>query len=160
MEITVKLKHLRVTARKAREVVDLIRGKTAADAKVLLSFATRKSALPVLKLLNSAVASAKHDFQINEENLYVVKTTVDEGPTLKRWHAMSRGRAYPIMKRSAHITIVLSEINTVKENSAKNNKKPSEEKTKITVAKNKKNQITAAKLRSAKKPRIKNPKSK
>ena len=110
MQITVKLNHLRVTARKAREVVDLIRGKTAVDAKVLLSFATRKSAVPVLKLLNSAVASAKHDFQVEEENLYVSKTTVDEGPTLKRSFPMSRGRAYPIMKRSAHITIVLSEI--------------------------------------------------
>jgi len=119
MEVTVKLKHLRVTARKAREVVDLIRGKTAVDAKVLLSFATRKSAVPILKLLNSATASAKHNFQIDEENLYVLKTTVDEGPTLKRWHAMSRGRAYPIMKRSAHITIVLSEINPIKEEDAK-----------------------------------------
>src|SRR3990167_4430637 len=101
MEVTVKLKHLRVTARKAREVVDLIRGKTAVDAKVLLSFATRKSAVPILKLLNSATASAKHDFQIDEKNLYISKATVDEGPTLKRWHAMSRGRAYPIMKRSS-----------------------------------------------------------
>lgn len=113
MQVTVKLNHLRVTARKAREVVDLIRGKTAVDAKVLLSFATRKSAVPVLKLLNSAVASAKHDFQVEEENLFVSKTTVDEGPTLKRSHPMSRGRAYPIMKRSAHITIVLSEINKI-----------------------------------------------
>lgn len=113
MQVIVKLNHLRVTARKAREVVDLIRGKTATDAKVLLSFATRKSATPILKLLNSAVASAKNDFHIEEENLFVSKTMVDEGPTLKRWHAMSRGRAYPIMKRSAHITIVLSEINPI-----------------------------------------------
>ena len=111
MQVTVKLNHLRVTARKAREVVDLIRGKTAVDAKVLLSFAVRKSAVSVLKLLDSAIASAKHDFQIEKENLYVSKTTVDEGPTLKRSHSMSRGRAYPIMKRSSHITIVLSEIN-------------------------------------------------
>src|SRR3989344_8967073 len=122
MEVIVKLKHLRVTARKAREVVDLIRGKTAVDAKVLLSFATRKSAVPVLKLLNSAVASAKHDFQVEEENLFVSKTTVDEGPTLKRSHAMSRGRAYPIMKRSAHITIVLSEIKVKQKNQIKDKK--------------------------------------
>lgn len=114
MQVTAKLKHLRVTARKAREVVDLIRGKTAVDAKVLLSFATRKSAIPILKLLNSAIASAKHNFQIGEESLYVSKTSVDEGPTLKRSHAMSRGRAYPIMKRSAHITIILSEMSSKK----------------------------------------------
>ncbi|MBI1866194.1 MAG: 50S ribosomal protein L22 [Candidatus Staskawiczbacteria bacterium] len=141
MEITVKLNHLRVTARKAREVVDLIRGKTAVDAKVLLSFATRKSATPILKLLNSATASAKHDFQIGEENLYVSKTTVDEGPTLKRWHAMSRGRAYPIMKRSAHITIVLSEIRPVKEgpaNPPSGGKKLTETKTETTYKKQKK----------------------
>jgi len=111
MEITAKLKYLRVTARKAREVVDLIRGKKSGDAKSLLSFTVRKSAVPVLKLLNSAIASAKKDFQMDEENLFVSKATVDEGPTIKRWHAMSRGRAYPIMKRSSHITIVLSEIN-------------------------------------------------
>jgi large subunit ribosomal protein L22 len=116
MEIKVKLNHLRVTARKAREVVDLIRGKTAVEAKALLSFAVKRSAEPILKLLNSAVASAKHDFQIEEENLYVFKTMVDEGPTLKRSFPMSRGRAYPIMKRSSHITIILSEINQKKEN--------------------------------------------
>jgi large subunit ribosomal protein L22 len=116
MEVTVKLNHLRVTARKAREVVDLIRGKTATEAKVLLSFAARRSAEPILKLLNSAVASAKHDFQIEEENLFVSKTMVNEGPTLKRSFPMSRGRAYPIMKRSSHIIIVLSEINPKGEN--------------------------------------------
>src|SRR3989344_9615189 len=143
MQVTVKLNHLRVTARKAREVVDLIRGKTAVDAKVLLSFATRKSAAPILKLLNSATASAKHNFQIDEKNLYVSKTTVDEGPTLKRWHAMSRGRAYLIMKRSAHVTIVLSEISPKKEENTKEIKiikedKVRKEKAKKIVKKNKK----------------------
>jgi len=115
MQVTAKLKYLRVTARKTREVIDLIRDKTATEAKVLLSFALRKSAIPVLKLLNSAITSAKNDLSIDEENLYISKITVDEGPTLKRWHAMSRGRAYPIMKRSVHITIILSEINPKKE---------------------------------------------
>jgi len=129
MQVTAKLKHLRVAARKAREVADLIRGKSAADAKVLLSFATRKSAIPVLKLLNSAVASAKNQFQSGEENLYVSKITVDEGPTLKRSHPVSRGRAYPIMKRTSHITIVLSEINLDKD------KKPKKQKIKKTIIK-------------------------
>jgi large subunit ribosomal protein L22 len=150
MQITVKLNHLRVTARKAREVVDLIRGKTAIDAKVLLSFATRKSATPILKLLNSAVASAKHDFQMEEENLFVSKTMVDEGPTLKRWHAMSRGRAYPIMKRSAHITIVLSEINSIKEKPEVNNTKVKKTK---EVKETKVKEIKAKKKRTIKKPK-------
>jgi len=148
MQITVKLNHLRVTARKAREVVDLIRGKTATDAKVLLSFATRKSATPILKLLNSAVASAKHDFQVEEGNLFVSKTMVDEGPTLKRWHAMSRGRAYPIMKRSAHITIVLSEINPIKEKTENNNIKVKKIK---EVKETKVKEIKAKKKRTIKK---------
>ena len=132
MEITAKLNHLRVTARKAREVVDLIRGKTAIEAKALLSFAVRRSAEPILKLLNSAIASAKHNFQIEEGNLYVSKTMVDEGPTLKRSHPVSRGRAYPIMKRSSHITIILSEINQKEENkeTAKIKEKPDNNKIK------------------------------
>lgn len=123
MQVTVKLKHLRITARKVRQVVDLIRGKTAADAKVLLHFTARKSAAPILKLLNSAIAAAKHNFQIDEKNLYVLKAAVDEGPTLKRWHAMSRGRAYPIMKRSSHITIVLNEISPKKVQKSKSKMK-------------------------------------
>ncbi|MDO8486091.1 MAG: 50S ribosomal protein L22 [Candidatus Staskawiczbacteria bacterium] len=156
MQVTVKLKHLRVTARKAREVVDLIRGKKATDAKISLSFATRKSAVPILKLLNSAIASAKHDFQIQEDNLYVSKTTVDEGPTLKRWHAMSRGRAYPIMKRSSHITIILSEINPVKDNLTNDDNKLIKTKTEPKI---KKNKSVSLKQKPKTKRVIKNPKS-
>lgn len=142
MQVTVKLNHIRVTARKAREVVDLIRGKNVLTAIDLLNFATRKSAVPVLKLLNSAIASAKNDFHLNENNMFVSKITVDEGPTLKRWHPMSRGRAYPIMKRSAHITLVISEINPTSK-PTKNTKKEEQKivaekpKRKTTVKKSK-----------------------
>ncbi|MEK7658708.1 MAG: 50S ribosomal protein L22 [Patescibacteria group bacterium] len=122
MEIKVILRHLRISPRKAREVVDLVRGKNAAEAKTALEFAVKRASAPVLKLLNSAVASAKHDFQIDESNLFVSKITVDEGPTLKRWHAMSRGRAYPIMKRSSHITLVLGEINPTEKKETKTEK--------------------------------------
>lgn len=109
MEISVKLSNLRTSPRKVRQVIDLVRGKKAQEAQNLLSFTVNKSARPVLKLLNSAIASAKHDFQISEENLFVSKITVDEGPKLKRWHPMSRGRAYPIIKRTSHIVLVLSD---------------------------------------------------
>lgn len=109
MEVKATLRHLRISPRKAREVIDLARGKKAQEARTLLEFAIKRGALPVLKLLNSAVASAKHDFQIDESNLFVSKISVDEGPTLKRSHAMSRGRAYPIMKRTCHINLVLSD---------------------------------------------------
>ena len=112
MEIKVKLSNFRGAPRKVRQVVDLIRGKKAEEAVYVLSFTVNKSALPVLKLLNSAIASAKHNFQIDQSNLFISKITVDEGPKLKRWHPMSRGRAYPIEKRTSHIVLVLSEINS------------------------------------------------
>jgi large subunit ribosomal protein L22 len=110
MEIKVKLNNLRTSPRKVRQVVDLIRGKRASEAQSILLFTVNRSARPVLKLLNSAVASAKHEFHLEESNLFISKITVDEGPKLKRWHAMSRGRAYPIIKRSSHVALVLSDM--------------------------------------------------
>ena len=104
-----KLSNFRVAPRKARKVADLIRGKTAAEAASILSFTVNKSAKPLLKLLNSAIATAKNDLHLDEKKLFVSKITADEGPKLKRWHPMSRGRAYPIEKRSSHIVLVLSE---------------------------------------------------
>jgi len=109
MEVKAKLSNLRVAPRKARQVVDLIRGKEAPEAVSILSFTVNKSAKPVLKLLNSAIDSAKKNFGIDEAKLYVLKITADEGPKLKRWHPMSKGRAYPIMKRTSHIILTLSE---------------------------------------------------
>lgn len=109
MEIKVKLSNLRTSPRKVRQVINLVRGKKALEAKAMLSFTTNKSARNVEKLLNSAIATAKHDFHLDENNLFISKITVDEGPKLKRWHPMSRGRAYPIIKRSSHIALTLGE---------------------------------------------------
>lgn len=111
MEIKVKLSNLRTSPKKVRKVVDLVRGKEVLEAQSILLFTTNKSARPVLKLLNSAVASAEHEFQLDRSKLFVSKITVDEGPKLKRWHAMSRGRAYPIIKRSSFIELTLGETN-------------------------------------------------
>jgi large subunit ribosomal protein L22 len=111
MEVKVKLSNFRAAPRKARHVVDLVRGKDVQEAVSILSFTINKSALPVLKLLNSAITAAKNDFKLEENNLFISKITVDEGPKLKRWHPMSRGRAYPIIKRTSHIALVLSEKN-------------------------------------------------
>ena len=110
MEIKVKLSNLRTAPRKVRQVIDLVRGKRVSEAQSILLFTVNKSARPVLKLLNSAIAAAKHDLRLDELNLFISKITVDEGPKLKRWHPMSRGRAYPIIKRSSHIALILSEI--------------------------------------------------
>ena len=109
MEVKVTLSNLRVAPRKSRLAVDLIRGKKVAEAKNIIEFTIKKAAEPISKLLHSAVASALHDFKLEEENLYISKITVDEGPKLKRSFPMSRGKAYPIIKRTSNITLVLSD---------------------------------------------------
>ena len=114
MEVTAKLRYLRIAPRKVREVSDLIRGKKVNEAQTFLEFLVRKPAKPVLKLLKGVIASAHHDFQLEQSNLYISKILVDEGPKLKRWRPVSRGRTAPIMKRTSHITIVLDEIGKTK----------------------------------------------
>lgn len=122
MEVTAKLSNLRTAPRKVRLVADLVRGKTLAQAQQTLSFTVNKSARSVLKLLNSASASATHDLHLDESNLFVSKIMVDEGPKLKRWHPMSRGRAFPIIKRTSQIVVVLAEINPKAGDVEENNK--------------------------------------
>jgi len=109
MNVKASLNNLRTAPRKVRLVADVVRNKNVSHARSLLEFTTNKSSESILKLLNSALASALHDFKLQESNLYISKITVDEGPKLKRWHPMSRGRAYPIMKRTSSINLVLSE---------------------------------------------------
>lgn len=96
--------------RKVRMVVDLVRGKKVVEAQLLLQFAAKHSALPVLKTLNSAVASAKSNFEADASNLYISHIAVNEGPKLKRYRPRARGQAYEIQKKTSHITIVLDEI--------------------------------------------------
>jgi large subunit ribosomal protein L22 len=90
-----------------RLVADFIRGKTAVRAKKELGFLKKRAALPWSKLLDSALANAKNNFQLEEKNLYLAKVLVDEGPKLKRWRPRSRGRAFPIQKKTSHLTIIL-----------------------------------------------------
>ena len=154
MEIKVKLSNLRTSPRKVRQVIDLVRGKKVPEAQSILLFTVNKSARSVLKLLNSAVASAKHDLHVaDESNLFISKITVDEGPKLKRWHPMSRGRAYPIIKRSAHISLTISDNNSsspvVKEAKPKVHQEEKTEKTEVkkTVKKEvKKRKTTKSKI--------------
>jgi len=110
MSVTAKLRYLRIAPRKVRLVADLIRGKKVEQAQTILNFTVKKAARPLLKLLNSAVANAKHNFQLDELNLYISKITVDEGPKLKRWRPRARGQVAPIQKKTSHITLVLDEI--------------------------------------------------
>jgi len=80
MKVTVKLRYLRISARKVRLVADLIRGKKTEEAQTILRFTIKKAARPLLKLLKSALASATNNFRMEESNLYVSKILVDEGP--------------------------------------------------------------------------------
>jgi len=110
MKITAKLKHLRISARKVRLVVDLIRGKKVEEAKTILNFMTKRGGIPVLKLLNQAIANAKNNFQLDPANLFIAEIKVDDGPKLKRWRARARGQAYEIQKKTSHVSLVLDEI--------------------------------------------------
>jgi len=110
VSVTAKLRYLRIAPRKVRLVADLIRGKTVEEAQTILNFTIKKTAQPLLKLLKSAIASAKHNYQLEESNLYISKITVDEGPKLKRWRARARGMTSEIQKKTSHVTLVLEEI--------------------------------------------------
>ena len=110
MEIKATLKYLRSTARKTRLVVDMVRGKRVEDAINILNFSPRKAALPVAKLIHSAVANAEERGEVDVDTLYVKKIFVDEGPTMKRFMPRAMGRATRINKRTSHITVVLDEM--------------------------------------------------
>jgi large subunit ribosomal protein L22 len=107
MEARAQARYARVTPRKARRVVDLIRGMQAAEAQAVLRFAPQAASEPVYKVLSSAIANAEHNDKLDADTLWVSRAWVDEGPTLKRYRPRSMGRAYRINKRTSHITIVV-----------------------------------------------------
>ncbi|PIR70247.1 MAG: 50S ribosomal protein L22 [Candidatus Niyogibacteria bacterium CG10_big_fil_rev_8_21_14_0_10_42_19] len=103
------LKYLRMSPRKVRVVADTVRNKKVSNARVSLKFLPKKAAGPVGKLLASAVANAKHNFNLSDEDLYIKEIKVDQGPVLKRWMPRAFGRASAIRKRTSHVTIILDE---------------------------------------------------
>lgn len=100
---------IRIAPRKARLVMDLIRGKDVDDALSVLRFTPRKGAKILEKVLNSAVANAQNNHDMNKGELFVSQGYVDEGPVLKRYRARAQGRASRIRKRTSHITLILEE---------------------------------------------------
>ncbi len=110
MEARARAKFIRIAPRKSRLVVDMIRGKNAAESAVILQFSTREASKAVLKVLNSAVANAVVKGASGADNLVVSEAFVDEGPILKRWRPRAQGRATRINKRTSHVTLVLNEI--------------------------------------------------
>jgi large subunit ribosomal protein L22 len=109
MEARAVTRHLRIAPRKARLVVDLIRGKTVGDALMILDFVPKKGARLVAKTLKSVIANAENKQRVDIDRLYVRRVTVDGGATLKRFLPRAHGRATPIRKRTSHITIVVDE---------------------------------------------------
>jgi large subunit ribosomal protein L22 len=109
MEARAIARYVRVSPRKARLVVDLIRGKDAGEATTILRFTPKGAAEDVAKCLASAVANAEHNLKIKPETLYVSEAYVNEGPTLKRIRPRAMGRAFRIRKRSSHITVVVKQ---------------------------------------------------
>ncbi|MGH2652991.1 MAG: 50S ribosomal protein L22 [Actinomycetota bacterium] len=107
MEARAKARFVRVSPRKARRVVDLIRGIPVSDARRVLGLSNLGAATPVRKVLDSAVANAENTVGAVPENLVVSRAFVDEGPTLRRWRPRALGRATPIRKRTSHITVIV-----------------------------------------------------
>jgi large subunit ribosomal protein L22 len=107
--ITASLQNYRITPRKFRVVADMIRGKSVAQAEVILMNAAKKAKNPLSDLLASAVANASHNHKIEAGDLFVKEIRVDQGYILRRSQPMSRGSAFPIKKRTSHVLLVLSE---------------------------------------------------
>ena len=108
METKAVSRYVRIAPRKARIVVDLVRGKSVPQAREILAFCERAAAETVVKTLNSAVANAEHQHHVRPESLIVKTAFVDEGPTLKRIRPRAKGSASRIRKRTSHITIVVA----------------------------------------------------
>ena len=109
MVTSARARFVRVSARKARLVLDHIRGRTVPEARTVLAFTPRAAATDIEKVLRSAVANAEANHGLDGDRLVIVKAYANEGPTLKRWKTRARGRVNRIFKRTCHITIVLEQ---------------------------------------------------
>ena len=108
-DIQAKIRYLSHSAQKVRIVIDMVRGKSANEAMEILRFVNKRAALPVQKLVASAVANAEENFGVSRDDLYVEKITADEAPTRKWRRFGARGRFKPLLRRSSHVVVVLRE---------------------------------------------------
>jgi large subunit ribosomal protein L22 len=108
--VRAQAKWVRMSARKARLVLDHIRGRTVPEARTILKFTPRAAAIEIEKVLRSAVANAEANHGLDGDELVVEAAYADEGPTLKRWRPRARGRVNRIRKRTCHVTLVLAEV--------------------------------------------------
>ena len=109
MQAKAVAKTVRIAPRKARMVLDLIRGKEVGEAIAILKLTNKRTSPVVEKLIKSAVANAEHNYDMDIDSLYISEAYANEGPTLKRFRPRAQGRATKINKRTSHITIVVSE---------------------------------------------------
>lgn len=108
MEVSAVAKNIRVSPRKLRPLVNVVRGKGVDEALTMLKFASTPRSRVIAKVVRSAAANAENNFQMSP-NLRIVRISVDEARTIKRYRPRSRGRVSPILKRSSHITVVVAE---------------------------------------------------
>ena len=110
MEAKAQATYIRISPRKVKIVLDLIRNKPVEEAMAIVKFTPKSACGPIGKLLKSAVANAENNFNMDKSNLYVAQAMVCPGPIMKRIRPRAQGRAYRIEKRSSHITLVLKEM--------------------------------------------------
>jgi large subunit ribosomal protein L22 len=128
-------RHARISARKARLVMDLIRGESVETALVRLLHSGKRASPMIRKVVQSAVANAAQASGVEPEKLVVHKAYVDDGPTMKRWKPRSMGRAFPRLRRSCHISVIVSETSdSSKSDSSKSDSSKSDAAPKSAVA--------------------------
>lgn len=108
MEVLAKGKYISVSPKKARAIADLVRGKNAKESVVLLKAMPQAGAVDILKVLNSAMANAENNYNLDKSELKIAKITVDGGPTVKRYQPRSKGMASSIKRRTSHIEVVVA----------------------------------------------------
>ena len=108
-EVKATAKYIRIAPRKVRIVMNLVRGRSVADALAILKFTPKVGADAVEKVLRSAIANAENNFDMDVDRLFISSAFVDQGPTLKRIHPRSRGQAFKILKHTSHITVAVNE---------------------------------------------------
>src|SRR5687768_17253829 len=109
MEVRASVKNVRVSPRKARLVVDAVRGKRVMDAIAIARFLPQKTAIDVERLLRSVAANAENNYDLDPEDLWITAIYADDGPTYRRYKARARGRVGRIQRRNTHITVVAEE---------------------------------------------------
>lgn len=110
MEARAHLRYARIAPRKVQIVMDMIRNQPVDKALAMMQYTPKAACEPLIKLVKSAAANAEHNFNMDKNNLYVAECFVTPGPTLKRVQPRAQGRAYRILKRTSHMTVVLKEI--------------------------------------------------